>query len=375
MLDILGILIGFVAIILLLSILATALVQAATTIFKTRRRAFAKGLASGHLPDTPAGVQEMLTTLPAHHAVTRPVAAASGGAGGGAEVAVGGAQEGLFVERKAEAISNLIAQPVKVAKDDKKATWLDQTELVNPLKAAGADPVVVAAVEKRFEQTKRVMEDKFLTETRLITIAAALVVALAFGVSTPQLLKQLQVDQQFRERAEALGEKLAKDPGDVYRSYVASAGLEARKAFLEKHPELMGDLGEVGVEARSTDDLVADVELALEGHENKDALSNEYRELIEKYLTDEDAMTALRAGAEAKGDLAAFDIQPFRRGTYQTPDGRIDFAKVFGVLVTTVLLAFGAPFWYERLKELVGLKDALRNKKEKAQQEQTQLVK
>jgi hypothetical protein len=32
-----------------------------------------------------------------------------------------------------------------------------------------------------------------------------------------------------------------------------------------------------------------------------------------------------------------------------------------------VLLSFGAPFWYRMLKELVGLKDALRKKDDKVE--------
>jgi hypothetical protein len=37
----------------------------------------------------------------------------------------------------------------------------------------------------------------------------------------------------------------------------------------------------------------------------------------------------------------------------------VQWGNVIGVLVTAILLSFGAPFWFERLKNVVKFKDAL----------------
>ena len=37
----------------------------------------------------------------------------------------------------------------------------------------------------------------------------------------------------------------------------------------------------------------------------------------------------------------------------------MQWGNVIGVLVTAILLSFGAPFWFERLKNVVKFKDAL----------------
>jgi hypothetical protein len=370
MLEILGILIGFVAIILLLSVIATALVQAASSIFRVRRWAFKEGIEANIMPRAAEAVDALLEGLPPSPPPPLPVP--------------GTAQPVLpaYVARDSKAIAYLLDQPLAVAEKDSTTTWIDKSEFTNPLTAAGFDPLVVAGAEKRFEQMKRRMEDKFLRAMRLITLTCAVIVAVMFQVSTPHLLESLLEDEELRMRAEALGTQLAQAPDAAYQDIVVGAGLKARTAFLKAHPDLTDDLGEVTVEARSVDDLIADVETALAGEEDPDTLSAEYRELVERALADADLSSLGRAGLKATDDLAGLDIKPFDWSAdfyYVTDPGthrkHFDFTRVLGLLVTAILVSLGAPFWYERLKELVGLKDALRKKNEQAQASATSTAK
>nr|AQQ74479.1 hypothetical protein [uncultured bacterium] len=353
MLEILGVLIGFVAIILLLSIVATALVQAVSSVLKVRRRAFVRGIRETRFPRTVDDIAQMLETLP-------PAPPPQGNE--------------VYEPRDPVVIEKLLNQPIIFALDDPRATWLDKNEFIGPLTASRIDPVVIAAVEKRFEQMKRGMQDMFLTVTRGITIACALVVAFVFQVSTPLTLERLLEDEEFRVRAEALGTQLVHDPVDAYQNIVVDAGLAAREEFLRAHPDLKDELGEVTLEARSVDDLIADVELALEGEEDPTSLSSEYRELVEKSLAEADLASLTRAGLRATDDLAGLDIRLFdmsfdfyRPVDERTGERRFDFSRMLGLLITAMLVSLGAPFWYERLKELVGLKDALRKREENEQ--------
>ena len=53
--------------------------------------------------------------------------------------------------------------------------------------------------------------------------------------------------------------------------------------------------------------------------------------------------------------LAKFDVKPWKHGWafYQNS------SNLFGILITAILLSFGAPFWFEWLGRLLKLRDVL----------------
>ena len=260
-----------------------------------------------------------------------------------------------------EAASSM-SQIISAAQNDKRVTWIDTKELVEPLRAAGAHPAIVADVEQQFGRAKQFMEDIFLHWVRIITAVIALAIAFAFQVSTPHLLERLQEDEEFRIRAEAAGERIAASPGAEFEFILTGAGIAARQAFLEVHPEYTEPLGELTFHSTSVNDLVADFETAMDAVEERDILAAEYRRLIEERIGDFES--AKRAAMKSISELDALDIRFMADRTLYR--NRHYFV---GFLITAVLLSFGAPFWFNVLKELVGLKDALRKKNEKEEEQ------
>jgi hypothetical protein len=333
LLDILGIIIGFVTIVLLLSILVTAIVQTAANLTRRRHKALALGVTETRIAQTIENLREQIDK-----------------------------QDGNAVKLIDYAIATVAA-----ASTDPRITWLEDKDVIAPLIEAKVPASGVAVARHVLDRTRRIMEDKYLQWSRGLTVAASVIVALWFGASAPELLERLGSDAQFRARAEAVGEQLAKETPDEYRSIIEGApGLRARTRFLAAHPEYTVQLGALRFEALAVDDLVANFETAMDSEPRRDELAQEFRLLVEREL-EAASERSLEAAKRSMSDLAGIGIEPlddldyyFEENSPGTTTFRWD--RLFGVLFTAVLMSFGAPMWYRVLRQLVGLKDALRKK-------------
>jgi hypothetical protein len=109
---------------------------------------------------------------------------------------------------------------------------------------------------------------------------------------------------------------------------------------------------------------VANFETAMDSEPRRDELAQEFRNLVEKELEAE-SVRSLEAAKRSSSDLSSIGFGPlddfsyyFERVSADQTSFRWD--RLFGVLFMAVLMSFGAPMWYRILRELVGLKDALR---------------
>jgi hypothetical protein len=333
LLDIIGIIIGFVTIVLLLSILVTAIVQTAANLMRRRHKALVLGVEETNIAQTIEALRDQIDK-----------------------------QDG----NAAKLIDHAVAT-VTAARTDPRVTWLEDKDVIAPLIEAKVPASGVAVARHVLDHTRRIMEDKYLQWSRGLTVVASVIVALWFGASAPELLERLRTDAQFRARAEAMGEQLAKETPDEYRSIIQGApGLRARTRFLAAHPEYTVQLGALRFEALAVDDLVANFETAMDSEPRRDELAREFRTLVEKELEAE-SERSLDAAKRSTSDLAGIGIEPLVDLAYyfeENPAGETGFRwdRLFGVLFTAVLMSFGAPMWYRVLRQLVGLKDALRKK-------------
>lgn len=333
LLDIIGIIIGFVTIVLLLSILVTAIVQTAANLMRRRNKALVLGLDESALVQTIESLRGQVDPQDAN----------------------------------ASRLIDIVVAAVAAAKTDSRVTWLEDKDIITPLVEAKVPRSGIAVARLVLDHSRRVMEDKYLQWSRGLTIAAAILIAALFGASTPELLERLSTDAEFRARAEAMGEQLAKETPDEYRSIIGGVpGLRARSRFLEAHPEYTVQLGALRFEALAVDDLVANFETAMDSEPNRDALAVEFRRLVEQELQLE-SERSLQAAKRSISDLSSIGMEPLPDWSYyvgKTASGETDIRgdRILGVLFTAVLLSFGAPLWYRVLRELVGLKDALRKK-------------
>lgn len=192
-------------------------------------------------------------------------------------------------------LTDLVKKTVARAATDKRVTWIEDKEVVEPLQVAGVPATGVEAVRLTLDQARQTMDAKFLQWARALTFIFALVVAVTFQASVPDILTKLQGDAALRAEAEKLARGL-------------TAGDESQKPA-------------------NVDATVA--------------------------------------------DLAKLGIEPITNTSFYwtTVNGKttVHGDHILGVLFMAVLLSFGAPFWYRMLKELIGFKDALRKKEDQGE--------
>ena len=370
LLDTLGIIIGFITIVLLLSILVTAIVQTVASMLRLRNKALKQGLAQSDVLtalETVTGKSESREQSPATTPTATPTTATPPPKDGAKPDEVKTPHEGAGPARKE--LFERIVRAVREAQspNDPSATWLEDKQVIDPLKEAEATKTEIALVQHALNEARRKADDWLLKRTRAWTFGLSLLIAFLFAASVPDILRRLSNDADFRARAEALGEKIVHDTPAEYSTIVlGSAGHRARTAFLSKYPKYTVELGALRFESLAVDDLVANFEFAMDAEPERDALAAEYRALVEKELADEDSRAA-DAARRAVGDLASIGLEPIRDlSFYYVKDaaGKRHFhgERIVGVLFMAVLMSFGAAFWYRALKELVGLKDALRKR-------------
>jgi hypothetical protein len=200
----------------------------------------------------------------------------------------------------AKTLLDLVDGTLKKAKSDELVTWIEDKELVEPLKTAGVSATGVEAVRHALESARQTMDTHFLKRTRVHTFIGALIVAVVFQASVPDVLMRLQSDAKLREEVELVARQRLKDA-----------------------PQ-----------------------------------QNENAQTGNATQTDKDAILS---------DLERLGIKPVHDLSFYWPkDDAAKARNIIGVLFMAVLLSFGAPFWYRMLKELIGLKDALRKKDDKA---------
>ena len=187
LLDILGVVIAFSAVMLLLSLVVTALVQASQATFRLRARNLQRGLA--------AVVERELGLKPGNE--SRRFAADLLNS---PEIAV------LRRRDDPNSLLNRIRGPL--------VSWLEPETLRKALQPSrsgsegsappGADPLPkntdIESTVARFRDLDRFMRKRFGVAMRTISLCWAVIVAVILQVSAPELLKQLSTDLQFRMR-------------------------------------------------------------------------------------------------------------------------------------------------------------------------------
>ena len=279
LMDILATFVGFIAIILLLSLIVTGLTQLSTATLRLRVRNLRRALTV-LINDLRGGG---LTKKGVRSAVEDTITAANFGT--------------------LQAPNDMIAGLGLV-----RVSWIASEDLIDCLKTAGVN-VTPADAQKTLTAFRRLevyMEKRFTLFTRFITFGVALFVAVWFQISSPELLRSLWSDAELRSRYEAVADELLKESPTRFQAGSANV---------------------------STD---AELEAAAK------------------------AGTDVRLDAQKR--LATLDIAPWQAGwAYYKGDGvlKLQWHRIGGVLITALLLTFGAPFWYERLKDVARLREAV----------------
>ena len=337
--DMLGILIGFAGVMFTLSLLVTALTQAVVNGFNIRARnlnvgleAFLKNALGKETEKTTRKNLVKFNDLAKNEPLRIPWLSKIGG------------------DKKKKSSK----------KDICSTTWIDWREMETLLGDIG-DAKKMKEIKMWFQRMEKEMSKRFQSWSRHIALICALLVAFAFQVSTPQLLKKLSTDSQYRTRTVLAAEQLVNEQKQNYEQSVQYRHVTATALdqLQDKHPDCL-QLEEVSGIDKTRDDLLSEIKLVLEDHPNRETIVGDYESLLDRlYL--QGFERALQNTRELADSLARFDIGFWSQGW----DYYRNIGNFVGVLVTAIFIAMGAPFWFNTLQNLLSLRDALAPQKSK----------
>ncbi len=340
--DILAVVIGFAAVMLLLSLIVTAMVQITQNVLRMR---------SENLRD---GIEFAIERAMKTKAVTSTIQDAKGVANQ--------VMEEISLPPPRSWVGKLANSVLPRAR-----TWLKSEELDEYLAemvdrgVGGLRTEHIEPIRKQFQRLEPLMTVRFGGYIRLVTVTWALVVAFYFQVSSIDLLQKLVQDPAYRAAAVAVGEQLAEGQGGEIRDNIEAPEQMARRAALvlaeahEEHAEQIRTAAESGGEEEITAAL--EEQLADLPPEQRSELIAEYQETLDAlYLASvRESMTQV---SEARVSLTALALSPWQYGWAFYCSA----ANWLGLLITIIALSLGAPFWFNVLKSAVGLRDTLKPK-------------
>jgi hypothetical protein len=360
--DVLGVLIAFVSIILLLSIVVTGLAQATQAVFRLRGR-------------------NLLTSVTRLLEATNHVTA--------------GAPRAEKRKQAARVLnSGNVAAVDKVAKPDgllrrvilgPKTSWVEARELAAAIKNTDAPQAIAGAAApapepappattnkdmpppappedplvKAIKRAEPTWCKRFQYFMRLITIAWSLIIAVGFQVSAPALFASLSQDPA--RTALILGEQqavtklaeqaIAEDEYDLVSD-------DALEKLAKQYPAFADDIAQAGNAAPTKSELVQQLVDVMPDVPQRPEVVQAYSKLIDDFVKNDDT-SSTDTTAAAVDKLAAFGISwwQYDMAFYRDANGAWNVSIIIGVLITAILLTFGAPFWFEQLRTLAALRD------------------
>jgi len=377
MLDTLETLIAFVTVVLVLSLLVTGLVQLAQYTFRFRGRTLEQGLA-GMLAsllgegdgEREAGEgAETTARMIAHRVVHDPLLVQP--SNGPLSRRLTGVLGSLARRRWVGGLARWLKDWI-----DGRTTWIEKEELKGALHRAGAgpagggDPAKVGAappdlssrVDTCFDRWERLLTKRFQHRMRWISVAGAFLVVFLFQVDGFALLRDLSADAELRARISALtGEVLEQEAGVRQMLDLRAAAEEALERLEARHRDVEEALEQASGVGSDRASILAELEAVLADRpaEQRDEILAEYEDLLDGVIA-ERRRRARGLTEDALGLTSRMGLRMWSGdwGFYYPPV----FGRYLGVLMTVLLVSFGAPFWFNQLRNLVALRDLLEPK-------------
>lgn len=335
--DILGALTGFVVVLLLLSIIVTALVQITQALLRLRGRNLVIGLTS-----VLAAEQDL---FPSYNAAKTK------------------AREILY-HKEAPTLRGGIVNPHSVVAPETvgkwlgpQISWLRTEDLKDILKdsAITEDEQMQKRIVTRFNKIQDLLCKRFLRTMRVWTVLWALPVAFYFQVSTPALLSDFLTVPGLQETAFNMVPAGQNSPQGKFKNISG----KALHTLAQVYPQHQAVLQKLMSKGQDESDIVQALSSALKNEPERQKLVAEYEQLFGTYYRAElDA--ALKTTAAASQQLSLLNIEPWREEwDFYVHDHNMRWNNWVGVLMTTILLSFGAPFWFNVLREIMNLRDSL----------------
>ena len=202
------------------------------------------------------------------------------------------------------------------------------------------------------------LSKRFTLQMRVLSLAWAAAVAVGFQVSAPKLLVELSQDSVRRERILAESRVLlAREEQTLAVLHSEDSSKDAIAELSARFPRYARQFEELSGVGTTREFLLDELRLVLGDAPDRDQIVKVYGEMLD--ASGAARLQAVSAELGATLDtLGGFDIRFWRDKNYFIGE-KVHWDAIVGVLLTIVLLSFGAPFWFERLREAASLRDRL----------------
>ena len=233
-------------------------------------------------------------------------------------------------------------------------------------------------LEKWFNSAQDRAQQWFATETRIVTIIAAIITAFVLQLDAFSLLQRISADPDLRAKLVAHADNLQKDAEKVFQD--SDIGDQrAHKAIIDelqkKHPEIGNTL-----DRRPHFTALSQVDKWMRDNlkDNKSAeeIIADYKQIFAQHKLGSSGKSFEKINADFKKTGIELLPEPYPplfvdkwppspwwkifSGQWSWPPRHL-----LGILISAALLSLGAPFWFNSLKTLTNLRPALAGEVEK----------
>ena len=352
MLKTIDILIGISVVMLLVSMIVTVITQAISTLFNQRGKHLRKGISdllSQIDPDLPSEIADQIATGVLTHPLVRSANGRLGnvvhreeltklllelGSGEGPQKLDGGAvarlqaalvRNGVCQAGNAQQIGSQITETLRNLSAYALQLELSHPELTNAARARiamlqQANSQFLAKINLWFDQTMDRVSERFTSQTRYVTFATGLVIALVLQLDTAALVSRLSTDAALRD-------SLVKQAIDLERNPPGGISNPTQPAIV---PGQQASAPVTSVMNLNATDRQAIRDLMLN---NVVGIPEGFEDWTRRWTADNWAM------------------------------------KLMGIVLTALLLSLGAPFWYNALQNLIRLRSVIASKDDQQRDE------
>lgn len=208
------------------------------------------------------------------------------------------------------------------------------------------------------------MEDqiskRFEVQMRAVALVWALVVAVGFQVSAPQLLVDLSNDSVRRDLIIAQSKTLLEQEKQTMAVLKSEAHLPDVIADLVKRfPKYGARFEELSGVGTTKSFVLDELRLVLKDAPDRDDVVKVYSRLLDDAAVKSGRELSAQIGT-TRSTLAGFDIRFWKEPNFYWDESTVHYDAILGVLLTMILLSFGAPFWYQMLRDVAALRDRLK---------------
>ncbi len=225
----------------------------------------------------------------------------------------------------------------------------DLEQLAHILGAPAMDDAMTERLHGMFHLMERRTSECFKGWVRIVTVSVSLVVAIAMPADSFDIIQRLDRDAALRATLVDLSRTVVES--DIQRP---DTTMEIAAAALNELAETRSDVPAVicAPRDRTPEEVIAGLCDELAGNAELAEIVQEYRGLVRKLETRARA-EANQTVSQASLHLAELVLKPFNYSS----DSFASPSSYLGVLVTALLLSLGAPFWFDTLGRLIGMLD------------------